>query len=176
MSAAYIHQCSDIDGLDRLATAGEVIAYVGYDCTAPSLHIGHLISIMMLTWLQRTGGKPIALMGAAPPGSATRPARTRRGASFPSRRSKATRQAIKGVFASASRTFGGGATAALMLDNAEWLATAQLYRVPARCGATFLGQSHADAWIRQNFAWSGTRSCPSSNSTTCYCRPTISSN
>src|SRR5262245_23342077 len=59
----YIHQCSDFDGLDRLAVAGEVIAYVGYDCTAPSLHIGHLISIMMLTWLQQTGGKPIALMG-----------------------------------------------------------------------------------------------------------------
>ena len=40
-----------------------MVAYVGYDCTAPSLHIGHLLSIMMLHWLQQTGNKPIALMG-----------------------------------------------------------------------------------------------------------------
>ena len=50
-------------GLDALAAKGEVIAYVGYDCTAPSLHVGNLISIMMLHWLQQTGNKPIVLMG-----------------------------------------------------------------------------------------------------------------
>ena len=44
-----------------MAKAGELIAYVGYDCTGPSLHVGHLLSIMMLRWLQKTGGKPIAL-------------------------------------------------------------------------------------------------------------------
>src|SRR5947209_13062186 len=59
----YIHQCSDFEGLDAKAKAGEVVAYVGYDCTAPSLHAGSLVSIMMLQWLQRTGGKPIVLMG-----------------------------------------------------------------------------------------------------------------
>src|SRR5919199_5442190 len=59
----YIHQCSDFEGLDAKARAGEVVAYVGYDCTAPSLHAGSLVSIMMLHWLQRTGGKPIVLMG-----------------------------------------------------------------------------------------------------------------
>ncbi len=59
----FIHQCSDFAGLDALAAKGEVIAYVGYDCTAPSLHIGHLYTMMMLYWLQQTGGKPIALMG-----------------------------------------------------------------------------------------------------------------
>ena len=59
----YIYQCSDPEGLDAKARAGEVIAYVGYDCTAPSLHVGSLISIMMLYWLQAPGGKPIALMG-----------------------------------------------------------------------------------------------------------------
>ena len=51
----FIHQCSDFAGLDALAAKGEVVAYVGYDCTAPSLHIGHLFSIMMLHWLQQTG-------------------------------------------------------------------------------------------------------------------------
>ena len=60
----FIHQCSDFDGLDALATKGEVVAYVGYDCTAPSLHIGHLYTCMMLHWLQASGaGKPIVLMG-----------------------------------------------------------------------------------------------------------------
>ncbi|MEQ1710282.1 MAG: tyrosine--tRNA ligase, partial [Hyphomicrobium sp.] len=60
----FIHQCSDTDSLDALAAAGNVTGYVGYDCTAPSLHVGNLLSIMMLSWLQKTGaGKPIALMG-----------------------------------------------------------------------------------------------------------------
>jgi tyrosyl-tRNA synthetase len=59
----FIHQCSDFAGLDALAAKGEVVAYVGYDCTAPSLHVGHLLSIMMLHWLQATGGQPIVLMG-----------------------------------------------------------------------------------------------------------------
>ena len=59
----YIYQCSDPEGLDAKARSGEIIAYVGYDCTAPSLHVGSLISIMMLHWLQQFGGKPIALMG-----------------------------------------------------------------------------------------------------------------
>ena len=59
----FIHQCSDLAGLDKLAREGRITAYVGYDCTAPSLHVGSLISIMMLSWLQETGGKPIALMG-----------------------------------------------------------------------------------------------------------------
>src|SRR5262245_23310035 len=59
----YIRQCIDFDGLDKLAVKADVVAYVGYDCTAPSLHFGYFISIMMLYWLQRSGGKPIALMG-----------------------------------------------------------------------------------------------------------------
>ena len=59
----FIHQCSDFEGLDALAAKGEATAYVGYDCTAPSLHIGNYLTIMMLHWLQQTGNKPIALMG-----------------------------------------------------------------------------------------------------------------
>ena len=60
----FIHQISDVAGLDAAAAQDRrVTAYVGYDCTAPSLHVGHLISIMMLHWLQQTGHKPIALMG-----------------------------------------------------------------------------------------------------------------
>src|SRR4026209_1966915 len=60
----FIHQRSDFPRLDALAAKGQVVAYVGYDCTAPSLHIGHLYTMMMLYWLQASGaGKPIALMG-----------------------------------------------------------------------------------------------------------------
>jgi len=117
----YIHQCSDFDGLDRLAAKGEVVAYVGYDCTAPSLHIGHLLSIMMLHWLQQTGGKPIALMGGGTTrvGDPSGKDETRR--ILPIESIEANKQAIKGAFSRFLR-FGEGKAAALMLDNAEWLA------------------------------------------------------
>jgi tyrosyl-tRNA synthetase len=59
----FIHQVSDAAGLDVRAAAGPITAYVGLDATAPSLHIGNLITIMMLRWLQKTGHRPIALMG-----------------------------------------------------------------------------------------------------------------
>ena len=59
----FIHQCSDFEGLDALAAKGEATTYVGYDCTAPSLHIGNYLTMMMLHWLQQSGNKPITLMG-----------------------------------------------------------------------------------------------------------------
>jgi tyrosyl-tRNA synthetase len=59
----FIHQVSDAEGLDAKASAGPITAYVGFDATAPSLHIGNLLTIMMLRWLEKTGHRPIALMG-----------------------------------------------------------------------------------------------------------------
>ena len=60
----FIHQSSDLPGIDELALKGQLVGYVGYDCTAPSLHVGSLLSIMMLHWMQVTGaGRPIVLMG-----------------------------------------------------------------------------------------------------------------
>ncbi|MBN8966343.1 MAG: tyrosine--tRNA ligase, partial [Rhizobiales bacterium] len=59
----FIHQVSEPDALDQLAASQQITAYIGYDCTAPSLHIGHLLPTMMLYWLQQTGHRPIALMG-----------------------------------------------------------------------------------------------------------------
>ena len=59
----YLHQCTDLEGLDSRAAEGVITAYIGFDCTAPSLHVGSLVSIMLLRWLQRTGHKPIVLMG-----------------------------------------------------------------------------------------------------------------
>jgi len=59
----YLHQCTDVDGLDKAFAVGPVTAYIGYDCTADSLHVGHLMNIMMLRLFQRTGNRPITLMG-----------------------------------------------------------------------------------------------------------------
>jgi tyrosyl-tRNA synthetase len=118
----YIHQCSDTAGLDALAEKGEIVAYVGYDCTAPSLHIGHLLSIMMLHWLQTTGaGKPIALMGGGTTrvGDPSGRDETRRILTIET--IEANKNAIKGVFSKLLR-FGSDKTDAVMADNAEWLA------------------------------------------------------
>ena len=118
----FIHQCSDFNGLDALATKGEIVCYVGYDCTAPSLHIGHLLSIMMLHWLQKSGGgKPITLMGGGTTrvGDPSGRDETRRILSI--EQIDANKEGIKAVF-SKFLTFGEGRTDAVMADNAEWLA------------------------------------------------------
>src|SRR3982075_1959285 len=59
----FIHQVSEPEALDTRAYAGPITAYIGFDCTASSLHVGSLLPIMMLYWLQQTGHRPIALMG-----------------------------------------------------------------------------------------------------------------
>ena len=59
----FLYQCTDEDGLDKAASEGIVTGYIGFDCTAPSLHVGSLVQIMMLRHLQRAGGRPIVLLG-----------------------------------------------------------------------------------------------------------------
>jgi tyrosyl-tRNA synthetase len=118
----FIHQTSDAGGIDALAAKGGLVAYVGYDCTAPSLHVGHLLSIMMLHWLQASGaGKPITLMGGGttrvgdPSGKdETRQLRT-------VEEIEANKDGLKQVFASLLK-FGTAPNDAVMTDNAEWLA------------------------------------------------------
>ena len=116
----YIHQCSDAAGLDELAAKDEVTAYIGFDCTAKSLHVGSLVQIMLLYWVQQTGQKSIALMG----GGTTR-------VGDPSGRDESrklltlediedNKRGIQQVFSKFLR-FGSGAKDALMIDNAEWL-------------------------------------------------------
>jgi tyrosyl-tRNA synthetase len=61
----FVHQCTDLDALDRQMAAGSVTGYCGFDATAPSLHVGSLMPIMILHWLEKTGHKPIVLMGGA---------------------------------------------------------------------------------------------------------------
>src|SRR5260370_11875909 len=62
----FIHQISDPDSLDALAARGELVGYIGFACTAPSLHVGSMVQIMCLYWLRQTGNKPIQPMGAGP--------------------------------------------------------------------------------------------------------------
>lgn len=116
----FIHQCSDETGLDAKARAGELIAYVGYDCTAPSLHVGHLLSIMMLHWLQRTGNKPIALMGGGTTRVGDPSGRDETRQLLPVETINANKASIQKTFAR-FLTFGEGRTDAMMVDNAEWL-------------------------------------------------------
>ena len=116
----FIHQASDAAGLDALAARGEAIAYVGYDATGPSLHIGHFLTLMMLYWLQQTGNKPITLMGGGttmvgdPSGKdETRVMRT-------VDEIQANKDSIMTVFSKVLR-YGEGRTDAVMIDNADWL-------------------------------------------------------
>jgi tyrosyl-tRNA synthetase len=115
-----MHQCSDLEALDTALGAGRVTAYVGYDATAPSLHVGNLLSVMMLRWLQRTGHRPIVLMG----GGTTR-------IGDPSGRDESRKllstEDIAANIASIRRAFepflefGNRRTDALLVDNSEWL-------------------------------------------------------
>ena len=119
-SRGYIHQCSDGAGLDALAAQGKAVAYIGFDCTARSLHVGSLVQIMLLHWAQQTGQKAIVLMG----GGTTR-------VGDPSGRDESrkiltiediedNKAGIQQVFAKFLK-FGGGQRDAIMVDNAEWL-------------------------------------------------------
>ena len=116
----FIHQCSDFDGLDALAAKGQAIAYVGYDCTAPSLHIGNYLTMMMLHWLQQTGNKPITLMGGGTTMVGDPSGKDESRALRSLEEIEANKASIRGVFAKVLR-YGSGANDALMLDNAEWL-------------------------------------------------------
>jgi tyrosyl-tRNA synthetase len=117
----FVHQCSDEAGLDALSAKGAVTAYVGYDCTAPSLHVGSLISIMMLYWLQKCGGKPIVLMGGGTTrvGDPSGKDETRKILSL--KDIEANKEGMARAFAK-FLNFGSGKSDAAMVDNAEWLA------------------------------------------------------
>jgi tyrosyl-tRNA synthetase len=116
----FIHQCSDFAGLDALALEGKAIGYIGFDCTAVSLHIGSLIQIMMLHWLQQTGNTPIALMGGGTTRVGDPSGRDESRKLLSIEEIEANKEGIKQVFARFLH-FGSGKGDALMLDNAEWL-------------------------------------------------------
>src|SRR5918993_1302593 len=116
----FVHQCSDFEGLDTLAAKGQATAYVGYDCTAPSLHIGNFLSMMMLYWLQQSGNKPITLMGGGTTMVGDPSGKDESRAIRSVAEIEANKASIRGVFAKVLR-YGEGPSDAVMLDNAEWL-------------------------------------------------------
>ena len=116
----YLHQCTDLDGLDLLASGKAVTAYIGFDCTAPSLHAGSLVSIMLLRILQRTGHKPIVLMG----GGTTKvgdPSGKDESRKLLSDDEIGANMAGIGEVFSRFLTFGEGPSDAVMVNNADWL-------------------------------------------------------
>jgi tyrosyl-tRNA synthetase len=118
----FIHQISEPDALDAAAKAGSIVGYIGFDCTAASLHVGSLLPIMMLYWMQRTGHRPIALMG----GGTTRVGDP--SGKDESRRilgEQAIEQNLAGIRAVFSKflKFESEGGSAIMANNAEWLNT-----------------------------------------------------
>src|ERR1700691_1583736 len=118
----FIHQVSEPEALDALARSSAITAYIGFDCTAASLHVGSLLPIMLLYWLQQTGHQPIALMG----GGTTR-------VGDPSGKDESRKiltdeiindnlKSIREIFSRFLR-FGDGKTDAVMANNADWLNT-----------------------------------------------------
>jgi tyrosyl-tRNA synthetase len=118
----YIHQVTDMDGLDARASAGGLIGYIGFDMTAPSLHVGNLVSIMLLRRLQQTGGKPIVLLGGATTKIGDPSGKDESRKLLTPEVIAANMASIRGCF-EMFLTFGDGPTDALMLNNDDWLST-----------------------------------------------------
>ncbi len=117
----YVHQTSDEAGIDALAKTGQLNTYVGYDCTGPSLHVGSLVSIMMLHWLQETGaGKPVVLMGGGTTRVGDPSGKDESRQILTVEQIEANKDGIKTNFQRLVR-FGAGPHDAVMVDNAEWL-------------------------------------------------------
>lgn len=113
----YIHQCSDLERLDAKAAEGPITAYIGFDATASSLHAGHLLSIMMLRTLQRTGHRPIALMGGGTTKIGDPSGKDTQRQMLTDEQINANIASIRKVFAR-FLNFDGGA---IMENNAGWL-------------------------------------------------------
>jgi len=115
-----VHQCSDAARLDELLSTGIRTAYIGFDCTADSLHVGHLLQIMLLRWWQQSGHKPIALMGGGTTKVGDPSGRDETRQLLTPQQIDANMANIKKSFAN-YLTFGDGPKDAVMANNADWL-------------------------------------------------------
>ena len=116
----FIHQMSDPERLDAVAAEGVISAYIGFDCTAPSLHAGSLLPIMMLYWLQQTGHKPITLMGGGTTKVGDPSGKDESRLLLTPEKINENMDGIKTVFSKFLK-FGDGETDAIMVNNADWL-------------------------------------------------------
>ena len=120
MQRGFLADCTDYQGLDEALTKGVVPGYIGFDATAKSLHVGSLIQIMMLRWLQKTGHKPITLMGGGTTKVGDPSFRADERPLLTPEQIDDNISGIKQVFAKYI-SYDDSATGALMLNNAEWL-------------------------------------------------------
>ena len=120
MERGFLADCTDYQGLDDALSRGVVTTYIGYDATAKSLHVGHLLNIMMLRWLQKTGHQPITLMGGGTTKVGDPSFRADERPLLTADQIDANIAGMQQVFAK-YLTYGDGPTDALMLNNAEWL-------------------------------------------------------
>lgn len=116
----YLNQCTDEQALDAKAVSGPVIGYIGFDCTASSLHIGSLLPIMMLRKMQQTGHKPIVLMGGGTTKVGDPSGKDESRQMLTDEKINENMAGIKKVFEK-FLTFGDGPTDAVMVNNADWL-------------------------------------------------------
>ena len=116
----FMHQCTDIEALDERASREIIPAYIGFDCTAPSLHVGSLLPVMLLRWLQKTGHKPIVLMGGGTTKVGDPSGKDESRQLLTIEKINENMEGIKSVFAK-YLTFGDGPTDAIMVNNADWL-------------------------------------------------------
>ena len=121
LERGFVHQCSDFPGLDEKALQGGLAAYIGFDCTAPSLHVGSLLPIMLLSWLQRTGGKPLPLMGGGTTRVGDPSGKDESRKLLSVEQINLNKESIRKIFERFLK-FDDAPNDALMLDNADWLA------------------------------------------------------
>ncbi len=116
----FLHQCTDLGSLDERASSEIIPAYIGFDCTAPSLHAGSLLPVMLLRWLQKTGHKPIVLMGGGTTKVGDPSGKDESRQLLTEEKINANMEGIKCIF-SKYLNFGNGSTDAVMINNAAWL-------------------------------------------------------
>ena len=120
IARGFMQDCTDLEALDEALLEGIVPGYIGFDCTADSLHVGHLTQIMMLRWLQKTGHKPITLMGGGTTKIGDPSGKDEARQLLTTEQINANMAGIRDVFEK-FLTFGDGAQDAVQPDNAEWL-------------------------------------------------------
>jgi tyrosyl-tRNA synthetase len=120
LSRGFMHQCTDLDALDALARNGGVVAYIGFDCTADSLHVGSLLQIMALRWLQKTGHKPIVLMGGGTTKVGDPSGKDEQRKLLDDEGIARNMAGIRRIF-DRFLSFGDGPSGAIMANNADWL-------------------------------------------------------
>ena len=118
----FIHQATDEAGLDKLLSTERVAGYIGFDCTAPSLHVGNLLGIVMLRKLQQAGHRPIVLIGGGTTKVGDPSGKDESRKLLSDAEIAANIAGIESVFAK-FLSFGGGDTGAVMVNNAEWIDT-----------------------------------------------------